>query len=115
MTENLPPVPDHPASTLKRPPQALLQRFHPGQVGTDTVRTYLTKGYSLAICCKDCPRCIEWTPADLLEKFGERTHVRIADIAARLSCSGEEGCGSKEIAVFPHLYDGAWSWPPPDR
>lgn len=105
---------ERPPSTLKRPREQLIRRFHLGQVGNDTVRTFLMKGYSLAICCKDCPRCLEWTPEDLVKKFGDRSHVRIADIAARLSCSGEEGCGSKEIAVFPHLYDGPWSWTPPD-
>lgn len=107
---------DKPTSTLKRPPEALIKRFHLGQVGADTVRTYLTKGYSLAICCRACSRpVIEWTPEDLVEKFGERVHVKIADIAARLSCSGDEGCGATDVAVFPHLYDGAWSWTPPDR
>ncbi len=105
---------NRPPSTLQRPPEQLVRRFHLGQVGTDTVRTFLTKGYSLAICCRECPRLIEWTPEDLLEKFGDRTHVKIADIAARLSCAGEEGCGSTDVAVFPHLYDGPWSWTPPD-
>ncbi len=100
-------------STLKRPPAKLLLRFHIGQIGNDTVRTYLTKGWSLAICCKDCPRLIEWTPAELERRFGERLDLRIADIAKRLTCSGDEGCGSRDIAVFPHLYDGAWTWPPP--
>jgi hypothetical protein len=104
-----------PSSTLKRPADALIRRFHLGQVGTDTVETFLTKGYSLALCCRQCPRLIEWTPQDLLEKFGERTQVKIADIAARLSCAGDEGCGSKDVAVFPHLYDGPWSWTPPKR
>ena len=103
-------MPTSSPSTLKRPPEALIRRFHLAQVGTDTVRTFLMKGYSLAICCRECPRLIEWTPQDLLEKFGDRTHLRIADIAVRLSCTGEEGCGAKDVAVFPHLYDGAWSW-----
>lgn len=106
---------DTPLSTLKRPPEALIRRFHLGQVGPDTVRAYLSKGYSLAICCKECPRCIEWTPPELQKKFGDRPDIKVADIAARLSCAGDEGCGSKEIAVFPHLYDGVWSWTPPDQ
>ncbi len=108
-------MPNNPPSTLKRPPDALIRRFHLGQVGADTVGTFLTKGYSLAICCRACPRLIEWTPEDLLEKFGQRTQLKIADIASRLSCSGDEGCGSKDVAVFPHLYDGPWSWTPPER
>lgn len=107
---------NRPPSTLKRPADALIKRFHLGHVGADTVRTYLTKGYSLAICCRECSRpVIEWTPQDLLEKFGHRIDVKIADIAARLSCSGDEGCGAKDVAVFPHLYDGPWCWTPPDR
>ncbi|MGH1558244.1 hypothetical protein ACRAWD_11430 [Caulobacter segnis] len=65
-------VPNRPPSTLKRPLEALIRRFHLGQVGNDTVRTFLTKGYSLAICCRECPRIIEWTPEDLLEKFEHR-------------------------------------------
>lgn len=106
---------NRPPSTLERPPEQLIRRFHLGQVGTDTVRNFLIKGYSLAICCRECPRLIEWTPEDLVEKFGDRTHVKIADIAARLSCNGEEVCGSTDVAVFPHHYDGLWSWAPPDR
>lgn len=111
----MPLVSDYPESTLKRPPEALIRRFHLGQVGADTVATFLTKGYSLAICCRECPRTIEWRPPQLLEKFEHRVDVKIADIAARLSCSGEEGCGATDVAVFPHLYDGAWSWKRPDR
>lgn len=103
----------HPQSTLKRPPATLLQRFHVGQVGNDTVRTFLENGYSLAICCRDCPRLIEWTPPELQERFGDRLDLRIADLARRLSCTGEGGCGSHDIAVFPHLYDLPWSWSPP--
>jgi len=101
-------------STLRRPPAAVLQRFHPDQAGTDTVRDYLATGWSLAICCKACPRLVEWTPPELLERFGDRLGLRIADLASRLSCTGEGGCGSDDVAVFPHLYDGPWSWVPPE-
>jgi hypothetical protein len=76
------------------------------------VRTYLARGYSLAICCKDCPRIIEWTPTVLERRFGETLGLGIVDIARRLKCTGAEGCGSGRIAVFPHLYDGRWSWSP---
>ncbi|HZL00278.1 MAG TPA: hypothetical protein VFC47_10275, partial [Caulobacteraceae bacterium] len=86
----------HPQSTLKRPPATLLQRFHIGQVGNDTVQTFLENGYSLAICCRDCPRLIEWTPPELQERFGSRLDLRIADVARRLSCTGEGGCGSHD-------------------
>jgi hypothetical protein len=103
----------HPKSTLERPPDRLLRGFKIAQVGNDTVGTFLRRGFSLAICCRDCPRLIEWTPPDLAARFGGRPDLRIADIAARLSCTGEGGCGAKEIAVFPHLYDLPWRWPPP--
>lgn len=95
------------ASTLRRPPAKAVQAFHVGQVGADTVGDYLAKGWSLAICCKACPRLIEWTSPDLARRFGERPGLRIADLVPRLTCAGEDGCGSNEIAVFPHLYDGA--------
>ena len=48
---------------------------------------------------------VVWTPPELLDRFEGKTNLRIADIAARLSCSGEEGCGSRNIAVFPHLWE----------
>jgi hypothetical protein len=98
-------------STLKRPPAKMVQNFHLGQVGDDTIGSYLAAGFSLAICCKDCPRLIEWTPPELERLFGQRLDLRIADLAARFTCAGEGGCGSHDIAVFPHLYDGAWTWP----
>ena len=56
-----------PRSTLKPPPKRALQNFHAGQVGDDTVATYLAKGWSLAICCKTCERLVEWTPPDLVQ------------------------------------------------
>lgn len=93
-------------STLKAPPKKALAAFHVGQVGEDTVGTYLAKDWSLAICCKGCERLVEWTPPELRTRFGERLGLRIADLVPRLTCSGEEGCGARDIAVFPHLYDG---------
>ena len=99
-------------STLKRPPARAVKAFHAGQVGEDTISTFLTRGYSLAICCKACPRMVEWTPPDLARRFGDRLGLRIADLVPRLACAGEGGCGSREIAVFPHLYDGEWAWTP---
>ena len=53
---------------------------------------------------------IEWTPPELERRFSPDT--RIADIAARLSCSGPGGCGAKDVAVFEHLYDHPWRWEP---
>lgn len=105
----------HITSTLERPSAKLLSRFRLDDLHDDTVRVFLTKGFSLAICCRDCPRVIEWTPADLEQRFGHILDLRIADIAPRLSCTGDEGCGSHDIAVFPHGYDGHWTWPRPDQ
>ena len=99
-------------TTLKRPPQSLIDRFHVGQVGDDTIGTFLEKGFSLVICCQDCPRMIEWTPPQLAERYGEKPGLRIAELVPRLACKGEGGCGSSHVAVFPHAYDGPWSWPP---
>jgi hypothetical protein len=45
----------HPTSTLERPHDRVLRSFSIGQIGADTIRTYLRHGYSLAICCRDCP------------------------------------------------------------
>lgn len=92
-------------SSLRRPPDRLLACFHPGQAGDDTIGTYLAKGWSLAICCKACPRLVEWTPPDLARRFAPE--LLVADLAAQLACAGEGGCGSRDVAVFPHLFDGA--------
>jgi hypothetical protein len=97
-------------STVRRPPAKLLQSFHIGQIGDDTIRVFLTCGWSLAICCRECPRVVEWTPPELLARFGDRLDLRIADLVPRLSCKGDEGCGSRDVAVFPHLYDLPWAW-----
>ncbi len=99
-----------PPSTLKRPPAKLLERYHHGQIGGDTIRVYLTKGYSLAICCRACLRLVEWRPPELLRRFGAKLDLPIARLGERLSCTVEGGCGSHDIAVFPHLYDQAWTW-----
>jgi hypothetical protein len=100
-------------STLTRPADHLLRRFSVAAIGQDTVQTFLEKGFSLAICCGACPRVVEWTPPELEQRFGARLGLRIADVAARLSCTGDEGCGAKEVAVFPHFYDQAWTWTAP--
>jgi hypothetical protein len=90
----------------------LIRRFAIWQVRDRTIRAYLEKGFSLAICCRDCPRTIEWAPPELLRRFETRLELPLKDLVPRLSCTGEGGCGSHDIAVFPHLYDGAWTWPP---
>ena len=98
------------ASTLKPPPKKALKAFHVGQVGDDTVATYLEKGWSLGICCQACERLVEWTPPELARRFPDPGGTRIAAIVQRLACAGEGGCGSRDIAVFPHLFDQPWSW-----
>jgi hypothetical protein len=97
---------------LARPPAKAVEAFRPAQAGRDTVRTYLSKGWSLAICCKDCPRLIEWTPRELHRRFADRLNLRIANLASRLTCAGDDGCGSVQVAVFPHPFEGDWSWTP---
>jgi hypothetical protein len=100
-------------STLKPPPKKALERFRVSQIGDDTIATYLESGFSLAICCRDCQRLIEWAPPELERRYGSKLRLRIADLCERLACSGEDGCGSHDIAVFPHLYDdAAWRWAP---
>lgn len=97
-------------STLKRPTKKQLRAFHAGMIDpAHTVRLYLERSYSLAICCKDCGRLTEWTPADLAERFSGKEEASIRDVAPRLKCSSEP-CGSTAIAVFPHLFDGVWTW-----
>lgn len=95
------------ASTLKPPPRKALAAFHVGQVGSDTIQTYLEHRWSLAICCKACERLVEWPPDELAERFAGREGLQIAELVRRLTCKGEGGCGSEDVAVFPHLYDGA--------
>ena len=97
-------------STLQPPPKAAWRRFHPGQAGADTVADYLAKGWSLAMGCKACERLVEWTPPELAARYAAPERVRIADLARRLRCRGDAGCGSDQVAVFPHAFDGAWSW-----
>ena len=99
-------------STIQRPPAKLISRFGLWQVKDHTIRTYLEKGYSLGICCRECPRTIEWTPPELLRRFENQLDLPLKTLVPRLYCAGEEGCGSHDIAVFPHLYDQPWSWPP---
>jgi hypothetical protein len=98
-------------STLERPDDDLIRRFALWQVRDRTIRSYLVKGFSLAICCRDCPRMIEWTPPELLRRFEDRLDLPLKTLVPKLSCSGEKGCGSRDVAVFPHLYDQPWSWP----
>jgi len=86
-----------PEDPLQRPPQKWLDGFQLKHLGADTVGDYIEKRFSLLIYCVDCPRVIEWPPAELTARFGERPGLRVADVASRLTCS----CNSKRIAVGP--------------
>lgn len=98
--------------SLKRPAQKMLNAFRVSMVGQDTIRTLLEKRFSLVVCCKHCPRMIEWTPSELASRFGDRVDLRLADLVPRLTCTGEDGCGTREIAVFPYFWPGDWRWRP---
>ena len=100
---------------LKRPDEALIRKFQLRHLGDRTISYHLEKGYSLAICCRDCPRLIAWTPPELLQRFETRLDLKLTDLVPRLACTGEGGCGSHYIAVFPYLYDGDWRWPPAEK
>jgi hypothetical protein len=76
-------------STLKRPDDRLLRKFRLGQIGSDTVRLYLERGYSLAICCVNCPRLMEWTPPELLRRYGKSP-----DVTSRLRISPVALCAA---------------------
>jgi hypothetical protein len=103
-----------PPPKLERPAERLIRRFHAGMVGARTIGSLLENGFSLVICCKDCPRMIDWTPPELERRFADRPGLKLAGLVPRLSCSGDDGCGSREIALFPQLYSGAWQWPHPE-
>ena len=62
----------HSHTTMERPDEKLISRFALWQVRDRTIRNYLEKGFSLGICCRNCPRTIEWTPPELLRRFGDR-------------------------------------------
>jgi hypothetical protein len=108
-------IPDlPPASTLRRPTKAQLAQGLTGKaMFVDTIRLYLRNGWSLAVCCMDCPRIVEWTPPVLAERFDGKLDTTIGDLVGRVACKGEGGCGSRNIALFPHPYDHDWTWPNP--
>ena len=97
-------------STLKRPSARQLATYRADRIGDDTVGTLLASGFSFALCCRSCSRLVEWTPPELEARFGDRPGLKVAAIAVRLTCAGEDVCGSTDVAVFPHLYDQPWSW-----
>lgn len=100
-------------SQIERPSEKWIRAFKPSMVGSDRIRDLLKDRFSLVICCKHCPRLIEWTPPELARRFGEKVDLKLADLVPRLACTGDEGCGSHEIAVFPNFWPGDWRWTPP--
>jgi hypothetical protein len=90
-TVEMPMAESPPQSPLKRPDEALIRRFAIWQVRDRTIRNYLEKGFSLAICCRDCPQTIEWTPPELLRRFANQLDLPLTVLAPRLSCTGEDG------------------------
>ena len=94
--------------SAKRPAERLIRSFRTEMVGTDTIGDYLTAGHWLVICCKDCPRIIEWMPLELKRRFGATPQLRLSSLVPRLACTCDLGCGSKEVAMFPELYDETW-------
>jgi hypothetical protein len=103
-----------PYSTFDRPTPGELLKWRVWHLKDDTVRYYLAKGFSLVLCCRNCPRMVEWTPPQLFERFGNKLDLRLQNLMPRLSCSrAQGGCGATDIAAIPHLYDALdWTWPP---
>lgn len=97
-TETLPPgLP----TKLKRPEEKAIRGFKPWQIGNDTIATLLDNGWSLGICCRNCPRTIEMRPEAIEEKFGAYLHLKLVDLLPKLTCGTERGCGSTDMVLFP--------------
>jgi hypothetical protein len=91
---------------MDRPEAKYIRSFKIAHVGAHTVGDYLDRGYGLLICCKECERTVSWSPQDLADKFGDKRGLRLADLVPRLSCAGSDGCGSRDVAVFPDATGG---------
>ena len=97
-TETLPPgLP----TTLKRPEEKTIRSFKPWMIGGDTIGTLLDNGWSLGICCRDCPRTIEMKPEAIEARFGAYRGLRLVDLLPKLSCGKPIGCGSTDMVLFP--------------
>ncbi|HVY33892.1 MAG TPA: hypothetical protein VG960_05670 [Caulobacteraceae bacterium] len=97
-TETLPPGQP---TTLKRPEEKAIRSFRPWMIGQDTIGTLLDNGWSLGVCCRDCPRCIEMKPEAIEAKFGAYRHLKLVDLLPKLECGTDKGCGSKDMVLFP--------------
>jgi hypothetical protein len=100
-----------PYSTFKRPPPSKLRTWAAWQLEDITVRYFLARNISLVLCCRDCPRCTEWTPPQLLERFNDKLDIPLKALVGRVACAGEGGCGSRDIALLPHPHDENWTMP----
>jgi hypothetical protein len=74
----------------KRPAEYLLRKWKgvTAEMRSETIRSYLVGGYALCLCCLDCPRCIQWTPPELAERFAGKLNTTIADLVGRVACKG---------------------------
>jgi hypothetical protein len=97
-TETLPPgLP----TQLKRPEEKTIRSFKPWMIGDDTIATLLDNGWSMGICCRECPRTIEMKPEAIEEKFGGYRRLRLVDLLPKLTCGTDKGCGSTDMVLFP--------------
>ena len=97
-TETLPP--DQPTK-LKRPEEKAIRSFKPWMVEDHTIGTYLDRGWSLGICCRQCPRTIEMKPEAIEERFGAYRRLKVAALLPKLVCGEPKGCGSTDMVLFP--------------
>ncbi|WP_158912724.1 hypothetical protein [Caulobacter sp. S45] len=86
---------------LKRRPEKEIRSFRPWMIGADTIGTLLDNGWSLGICCRDCPRTIEMKPEAIAERFGAYRHLKLIDLLPKLVCGEPAGCGSHDMVLFP--------------
>ncbi len=98
ITETLPPgLP----TTLKRPEEKAIRSFKPWMIGNDTIATLLDNGWSLGVCCRDCPRTIEMKVEEIEARFGAYRGLRLVDLLPKLTCGAPKGCGSTDMVLFP--------------
>ncbi len=98
LTETLPPgLP----TTLKRAEEKAIRSFKPWMIGNDTIATLLDNRWSLAICCRHCPRTLEMKVEEIEARFGAYRGLRLVDLLPKLECGTEKGCGSKDMVLFP--------------
>lgn len=94
-------APAAPPQGPKRPPKRMIDAFRPAMIQDDDIAWLVRRGMSLVICCRNCPRMVEWTPADLAGRFAGKGGVKLRALHPRLSCSGPDGCGAGDVALFP--------------